>query len=253
MLAVPTLLGFWHAQPDETRGWIGRVALAATFWVGYFLFNAVSLYLKAPHRRRAALRPPVLAYGSVTAVLGLASLALLGLATAAWALVFAPLTLATWWLVDTHRERSLLSGALTVAAASIFSATLVEPHLPTLLGHWEEAPHRAILWCVVGCFWYFLGTVWSVKTMIRQRGSVRWWWGAIAHHLLAIVVAVLGVWTGGLGWCWVVFFVATLVRTVVLPLIGPMASPPRTITPMTLGLVEVVFSLALLGLGLRLQ
>lgn len=244
MLAVPTALGLWHADASSARDWAGRVALALTFWVGYFLFNVVSLWLKAPARRRPALHAPLFAYASGTAVAGLAALVLLGWPVVWWALFFGPLMLGTWALVAARRERSLLSGLLTVVAASGFATTVVQPDAWVVVE--DPGAHRVALWVSALCFAYFFGTVWSVKTMIRQRGSLAWFAGAIAHHLAAVVLAAWGVWAGQLGWAFVLFFCAALVRTIVWPLLGPLSPHPRTITPKMLGMVEVVFSTALL-------
>lgn len=45
---------------------------------------------------------------------------------------------------------------------------------------------------------YFLGTVWHVKSLIRERNSPRWRTGSIVWHTLAVLVALvfINVWVG---------------------------------------------------------
>ena len=60
-------------------------------------------------------------------------------------------------------------------------------------------------------------------------------WHAAAT--LATVPAVIG---GVLGWAWPAFFLATLARALAMPAIALR----RPVRPMTVGLVEIVFSVA---------
>jgi len=91
----------------------------------------------------------------------------------------------------------------------------------------------AVLDVFVICLAYFLGTVFYVKTMIRERGNATYRRWSIGYHLLALAVAGwLGLWTGALfGWL--------LVRAVLLP--GRGWSPKRV------GLVEIANCVLLLA------
>lgn len=248
MLTVPSLLGLVAYVWTDALSWLGLIArlmLVATFFAGYFLFNAASLWLKATPRRRPPLLRPLLIYATTTVLLGLASLALLGAALLWWVLPYAPLAATALWLVHAHRERSVVSGAATVAAASLFHTVVAEPL-------WLAAPHLATaarpLWVSLLCFLYFFGTVWTVKTMIRQRGSRRWWAASLGYHALASLVTLAGWATGALSVFYVVFLGACLMKAWALPRLGPMAREPRVLSPATIGVVELVFSLVLTAL-----
>lgn len=253
MLAVPSLVGTVQAVTSEQAPhWVGRVALLLAFWVGYFCFNAVTLLIKAPPRRRRLFVRPVAIYAAASALCLLLAVGLLGWGLLTWGLAYGPLAAAALLLVWMRQERSTVSGALTVAAASLFAAVLVAPQLSELVARWREDPHTRALWTALVCFLYFFGTVWAVKTMIRRRGS-RWWWlASIGFHAVATAVATAGTLTGHLTWPYLVFFLATTARAAALPLIGPMATPPRTITPKQLGIGESVFSVVLTVLLLAL-
>lgn len=50
----------------------------------------------------------------------------------------------------------------------------------------------------------------------------------------------------GFSWAWTVFFAVLLVRSLVLPLVGPMRKEGLRFTPKQLGIAEAVFSMALI-------
>lgn len=259
MLAVPSAVGLWQAWQTRTvwasastsvlAGMAGRVAMVVAFFVGYFCFHAVSVALKARRHRSDALRIAELEAIALV-MLALVCWRLLGWGLFAWAVVYAPLMTIALLLVAVKRERSLLSGGVTIAAASLFATTL---RLPVAWPGWSGGPGGpdwlglalATVPAVI-CFLYFFGTVFVVKTMIRQRGSRVWFAASVAHHVLATVVAAALLVAIGLHWLFIVFFTATLVRAIALPLRGPLATPPRTITPKQVGLIEAGFSVALL-------
>lgn len=245
MLAVPSVVGL---APSHGAQFPGRLVLIAALVVGYFCFNAVTLLIKSARRRRQALVAPTLVYGVATAALLAVAAVLLGPRVLTWALAYAPLALAALILVWMRQERSVVSGGLTVAAATLFATTLAHPDFLAYVEHWSAPGNVVSRWTTIIAFLYFFGTVWAVKTMIRQRGSLWWWGGSIAYHLVALLVVGVAVGLGRLGLAYVAFFALTTLRATALPKLGPLASVPRTFSPMTLGLVELAFSLALTGL-----
>lgn len=240
MLAVPSAVGLVQGLglDRQASSTIGRFALVVAFWLGYFAFDAATLWLKARPNRRAQFRAPVLVYGAAAAVVGVVAVVALGPALLWWGLVFGPLSLGALWLARARRERSVLSGGLTVAAASLLAAAVACPD--------PRAVTSRALWTTALAFAYFFGTVYSVKTMIRERGSRPWWVASVAHHVGFLVLVGVAVTLGVLHPVWLVLPVGTLARAAVLPRIGPFAQPPRTVRPAVLGAVEIGFSLLLL-------
>lgn len=265
MLVVPLLVGVVHAGAEP---W--HALLAATWLVGYFAFHAAGLLLRA--RGRARYRPPVVAYGATTFVLGVALL-LARPTLAWWALAFAPLL--TLSLVASWRraDRSWWNDAATITAACLLAAVAHTPGPPVLSATAvlvvadPAPPHPLALtdgsvaaWQLVALLaLYFLGTVWYVKSMIRERGNRAVLAGSVAWHALAVPVAALVMAapgpapsvaaltssTGGQGLDvavtpWLVALLAALaVRAALVPTRWPGARP------MAIGLGEIAASTAL--------
>lgn len=83
------------------------------------------------------------------------------------------------------------------------------------------------------CLPYFLGTVFYVKTMIRERGNPAYRRWSAGYHVLAFAaVAWLGPWPAAL-------FAWLLVRAVLLP--------GRALTPKRVGLIELANCAVLLA------
>jgi hypothetical protein len=214
MLASPLILGALAAG----LAWIHLVL--AAFWVGgYFAFFAASVWLKSGRKARYA-RP-----AEVYAVLAGA----LGLLTAALApalLRWAPLFLVPFgvglWAAAQRRERDLLAGVTTVVGSALMTVVAYDAGGGTDL-------HRA-WWLAAGQFLYFAGTVFYVKSMIRQRDDpvfLRW---SIAWHVLAtLVTAVASPWLG-------LVFAVLAVRAWWIPRLHW--------TPKRIGLVEIPATLA---------
>ena len=82
---------------------------------------------------------------------------------------------------------------------------------------------------------YFAGTVFYVKTMIRERGSVLWMRVSVGFHfgLLAVVLLMHYWWLVGVA-------AAALMRSIVVPRLEW--------TPKRIGMVEIVFTMTF-GLG----
>lgn len=221
MLAVPAVVGATLLVRDA--GWHAAVAPVLAGWfVGYFAFHATSLWLKS--RRKPRYRTPVLVYGAATAALAVAALALAP-RLAVWALAFVPLLAVALAEAARRRDRSMTSGAVTVVAAC-----LLVPVLATL-----GAGPRAVVAPWAACTCYFLGTVLVVKTMIRERGSRGWLAASIAWH----VACAAAFWDHP---ALAAFFAVGAARAAALP---RLAARGRRITPMQVGLVEIVLSVAL--------
>ncbi|HEX5967075.1 MAG TPA: YwiC-like family protein [Intrasporangium sp.] len=210
MLASPLAVGILAGGP----AW-AHLPLTALWFVGYFAFFATSLWLKA--RRRPRYWPPVRAYGIGAALLGLVTLAVQP-SLIVWAPLFIlPLGVGLW-AAAARRERELLSGLTTVVGSGLMTVVAYAAGPGTDL-------QRAWLLALTQ-FLYFAGTVFYVKSAIRERGNERFLWLSIAAHAVATVVVLTFS-----PWLALVFLLLT-VRAAVVPRLGA--------TPKQLGIGEMV-------------
>lgn len=218
MLTSPLLLG---ALASGLR-WI-HLPLAAFWFAGYFAFNAVSLWLKSG--RKARFLRPVQVYAALAAVLALVTAALDPglLRWAPWFVV--PLGVGLWAAAH-RRERDLLAGVTTVIGSALM--TIVAYHAGTGLDL-----RRAIV-LAVGQFLYFAGTVFYVKSLIRERGSATFLRASIGYHLAVVAVAAVALLTRaqpttGTGLSWLVVAVLALLaaRAAAVPRLTPPPSPKQ--------------------------
>lgn len=214
MLASPLLLGALAAG----LAWI-HLPLAAFWFAGYFAFNAASLWLKSGRKSRFAR--PVQVYAVLAAALGLLTAAL-GPALVRWAPWFLIPLGVGMWAAARRRERDLLAGVTTVVGSALM--TVVAYHA----GGGADLHRAAIL--AAGQFLYFAGTVFYVKSMIRERDNPRFLWTSIGFHAAsALLLAVLAPWVAGV-------FVVLTVRAWWVPRLGW--------TPKQIGIAEIVATAA---------
>jgi hypothetical protein len=214
MLASPLLVG----AVAGGLAWV-HVPLAAFWFAGYFAFFATSLWLKA--RRRPRYWPPVRAYAIVAASLGVVTLAAQpGLA--AWAPLFlVPLGVGLYAAAN-RRDRDLFMGLATVAGSALMTVVAYAA------GTGDDF-RRAWLLAFVQ-FLYFGGTVFYVKSVIRERGSVRFRRLSVGVHAASTLVVLIFA-----PWLALVFAVLT-VRAAVVPRLS--ASPKQ------IGIGEIVATVA---------
>ena len=145
------------------------------------------------------------------------------------------LTGIAFWMVMSRRERSVTSNLVTVAAAALIPLVMGSRSLFELGG----LPELAVISAV--CFGYFFGTMFYVKTIIRERGHLSWVVASVAWHLLWTVIAIFLPVEGN--WLLVMFFAAITVRAFLVPWLGPMRG--RNVRARTIGIWEMVTSLVL--------
>lgn len=236
MLIIP----FWLGVIVSGHLSMATVSLFATWMLGYFTFNAASLWLKS--HRQARYRKPLTTYAGLTALAGLGCLLLSGASLLGWAVAYTPLTAAALALAAHRHERATIGGLLTVAAACLMGVTAAFPAPLSAL-----AADSAPVWRSSGlAFAYFFGTVPYVKTLIRHRGHVDWVIGSLAYHGAVTVAVAVAAAFGTLSWAWVWFFALLTLRAGLVPALGPMRG--RKITPKAAGLGEVAGSLILVAL-----
>jgi hypothetical protein len=240
MLALPVLVG-WILRVREAAPPAPALIPITACWIsGYLAFNAAIGWLKSPPRRRPAARNPLLVYSIIAGVCGLASLALAGPGLFPWVIPFAPLVIAALALAANRRERSLASGALTVAAASLM--VLVARFITVdefSLGLERSAAAEALVHTGL-VFGYLFGTVLHVKSMIRERGNLGWVAASVGWHGAITVVTGIAAAFGALSPVWCVLFALTAVRAWLLPTIAAR----RTVRPLVVGLVEIALTIA---------
>ncbi len=224
MLASPLLVGALAAGLRPVH-----LLLGAFWFAGYFAFFAGSVWLKSGRRPRH-LRP-VQVYVALAAVLGAATLAASpGLLR--WAPAFAvPLGIALWSSAP-RNERALVSGLATTVGSAIMALVAYDAGGGTSwLRAWTLAAVQAA---------YFAGTVFYVKSLIRERGSATFLRASIGYHLAVVAVAAVALLTraqptSGTGLSW-------LVVAVLAVLAGRAAAVPRLTlapSPKQIGLGEV--------------
>lgn len=242
ILSVPILAG-WILRLRAGQGITAELAAIAFCWVsGYLAFNAALLRFKLPINRRRPATIALVVWSCVAAGCGAVAVSLGGLEVAAWVMLFGPLTAAALWLAARRRERSVLSGALSTAAAS--SMTLVSRFGPmsefvAALG--TPTGTTALLLSLM-LFGYLFGTVLHVKTMIRQRGKRSWLLASLLWHGTATALVAIAASCGLISWAWPMLWVAITLRAWLLP----RSAARHPIRPLLVGIVEIGICSALL-------
>lgn len=227
MLVAPVVLGAMLAERLDRR----HVLLLAFVIVGYLAFFATGLWLKA--RRRPRYLPPVRAYLPAAAAVGL----LVAVSTphlVRWAPLFVVPMAVGLYASATRDERSIWSGLATTAGA-----TLLTPVAFDVAGDWSGRTAE-VWWATAVLGGYLAGTVFYVKTMIRERGAKGWWLASILWHVLVVGLVALGPVIVGMSWAAVA---AALVVAVVL--LGRAAVLPRyPLSPKVVGIIEIVLTVS---------
>ncbi|HOB05195.1 MAG TPA: YwiC-like family protein [Propionibacteriaceae bacterium] len=240
MLVTPWLLGSVLAARSGEVDWAANAALL-TFWIAaYLLFQAASTWLKAAPRRRSSYALPVQVYGAVAGALGALALWLLGVGALAWVPLFLPLLGVALWLAWRRRERSLLGGVVTIAAACLLGLVARHPQ-PAL-------PDATTTVAVAAAFAYFTGTILYVKTILRERGKRGWLVASVGFHAAATLVAGGGAWMGGgavLVWL-TGFFAVCTARAVLVPWLATR----HPVTAKAIGMAEIGVTIGLVAVCL---
>jgi len=216
MLVVPYLAALLVAGAT----WVDAPLLGA--WLGgYLLSYYVFQALKSRRPRR--YREQVTWYAALTAPLAL--LVVWARPAVLWyAPAYAALIGVNAWYAWRRRERALANDLAAVAQSCLMVFVVA-----TVAGR----PLAPVVGVFLACAAYFTGTVFFVKTMIRERGNPSYLRWSVAFHLGAFA---LGLW---LGPALAAFFGWLLVRS--------WWFPRRPFTPKQLGFIEIGNSLLLLA------
>ena len=177
MLFIPPLMGLilqpsWAALP-----------LLITWWAGYFTYFAITIWVKS--RLRTKHLPPVLTYGAITALAGIAAL-ITQWQLIAWLPIFAPIIAVAVYETIKRRERSLVSGWSTVLAAA-----MMLPTVASVSTNGTPAAVSADLWWATAWFaLYFGGSIYYVKTLIRDFGNHARFIQSVGFHAAVFIGAI---------------------------------------------------------------
>lgn len=177
MLFIPPLMGLilqpsWAALP-----------LLITWWAGYFTYFAITIWVKS--RLRPKHLPPVLTYGAITALAGIAAL-ITQWQLIAWLPIFAPIIAVAVYETIKRRERSLVSGWSTVLAAA-----MMLPTVASISTNGTPAAVSADLWWATAWFaLYFGGSIYYVKTLIRDFGNHARFIQSVGFHAAVFIGAI---------------------------------------------------------------
>jgi hypothetical protein len=214
MLAAPLAVGVALGGPRPAQALLAAAALAA-----YLAFQAGAGWLAASARARPRYALPAAAYGGSALAAGgaLALAAPAMLPYAGCAAGFAAVGLACAAL---RFPRAIVGDAATMAAACLLAPCAAALGARPGIQPWElGAPAAA--WCAgAALFAYFFGTAFYVKTMIRERGSGRWYAASVAYHVALAAGAAwwAGPWGAALGG-------ALALRAALAPRLWPRARP----------------------------
>lgn len=157
--------------------------------------------------------------------------AIILIAARPWIVVPGIVVAAIWsvslWLTWIGRERGITNDLLLTVLASIAAPFMwaVANDRPSLGG----IPDALWLTAVV-CLLFFVGSVFHIKSLIREADDRRWHWASVVFHVVALVIAV------AISWWLAIPFVAALTRA---NMIKPRLKPGQ------LGAVESVVSVLL--------
>lgn len=234
MVTVPLLVGVWLAGP----AWI-HVPLTVAWYSGFCAFFALGWWLRVRAAKRAAYQPPLLTYGAVC-VISTAAVLWCRPALVAWSAAFGPLMAVAVWEAYRRRSRSLRSGLATVIASALLTPVAVHA-----AGHGVTA-HVWLVTALLGM--YFCGTIFVVKTLIRQRRHREFWRWSYLYHALCLGVVLAA---AALGWCsWrvCVVFLGLVLRSVAMPQAS--ARRERPFTAKTVGITEMGWTALVLATAL---
>jgi len=227
---VPNQHGAWAmvVTPALAGGIVGgfgpRSVLLLVAWLaGYGAYFAFTQWLRTPVVRRARWRAPLVTYGAVAAFVG-GTLILMRPELLWWGPAYVALTGVSLAYTASGAARAWINDIVLMVAANLMAVTAVGASRP--LAHtggtpawWPPGVDDPWAWLAAGMlFAYFLGTVFYVKTNLRERGHLAVYVASVAYHLvLAVAAWFLGVVPGIVG-------LALLARAAVVPKLPRRAS-----------------------------
>lgn len=229
MLLLPLLLGVAASRPSTWHLVLGAAALTA-----YLASASIQSWARA--RRAPAYRAPIAVYGAAFALLGLAL-----------AVAFPALLLAL--LVAVPAAAIVLAGArpgtrrdLANSVAQVVQALVLVPASALVSGAFEL--DRVVAYTLVAAG-YLFGSLLVVRSVLRERGNAGFAALAVTFHVLLLAVAAVAAPVG-----YALVAAGLALRAVALPVLQRRwASGPRPLRPIHVGIVEIIASLAVVGVS----
>ena len=229
MLLLPVLLGVAASSPDPWQLAVAGLALAA-----YLASATAQTWSRS--RRPPEYRLPIAVYGvaaAIFAALLLARFPELALA----GLIVVPTGIVVFRGAQPGTRRDLANSLLQV----VQSLVLV-PVTAWVSGDWDLARVAAYTGVAAG---YQLGVVLVVRSVLRERGNERFARLSAGFHLALVVAAAVL-----LPLPYVLLAAGLTARAIALPIAQRrMASGPKPMRPVHVGIVEIVASLAVVITG----
>ena len=224
MLLLPLLLGVAASRPDPWQLVLGGAALS-----GYLASTVGQGWFRA--RRAPTLLAPLVVYGSTFAVLGMA------LVIAFPALLLALLVIGPTAIVVLGGARPGTRRDLANSLAQVAQALVLVPAAAWVSGAFEVEPVVAATAVAAG---YLAGTVLVVRSVLRERGNEAFAAFSIGFHAALVGLAALV-----LPPVYALLAAALALRAAGLPLLQRrLASGPRPLRPIHVGIVEIGASVA---------
>jgi hypothetical protein len=224
MLVLPFLLGVAASQPDPWQIVLGGAALG-----GYLASASLQAWSRA--RRPAALRAPIIVYGTAFAVPAIA-LAIVFPVLLLTLFVTVPAAIVVFQGARPGTRRDLANSFAQVAQA------LVLVPAAAVVGGWPDVGRVALYSLVAAA--YLSGSVLVVRSVLRERGNREFAAASAGFHVALTVAAVA---TLPLGYVLLGGWLA--VRAVALPVLQQRwAGGPNPLRPVHVGMVELVSSIA---------
>jgi hypothetical protein len=213
MLLIPFLFGMFAAKPV----WLH--ALLFLGWLLVYLFSFPFLQWLRTGKTRIYGRPMLL-YGGLLIPTGIALFACKP--SLAWmAPLFIPLFLVNCYYARRNQERSLINDIAAVVQFSLMVFVAYQVGGGTNWWLAAELFGFSVL--------YFSGTVFYVKTMIREKHNVKFYWFSVGYHLALLAAAAL-------------WYPPGLLVPLAVLLVRAIWSPHSKLTVKQSGILEIAYS-----------
>lgn len=214
MLVVPFLFGMFVAEAV----WLHLLLFAV--WLLSYLFTFPFLqWVKT--KRLNVYGQPMLVYGVLFIIAGLA-LAIAAPHLLRWIPLFIPLFLVNCWYARMNRERDFINDLAAVILFSLMVFVSFE------LGGGEQWQLAVELF--VFSILYFTGTVFYVKTIIREKHNRAFYWYSVIYHAVLLVIGA-------------VYYPPLLLLPLAVLLIRAAWAPKTNITVKRSGMLEIAYSI----------
>lgn len=221
MLIVPFLFGTFAAVPNAAH------LLLFACWLLVYLLGFAFLQLVRTGKKQLYLRP-VIAYAAALVPLAV-FLLWLRPDLAPFGLLFLPLFAVNWHYAARNRERAFLNDLAAVIQFSFIVFVAYQTGRGTEWGLAAELFALSVL--------YFTGTIFYVKTMIREKHNPRYYRLSAGYHALLLAAAVF-------------LFPRLLAVPLTLLLLRAIVSPRIQLTAKQSGILEIVYACVISGSAL---